>query len=357
MKFDKIALSYILMSYLIIFSLSRRITRTKDDITRNYKTASFIKIFADKLVNGGCNGYVTKEISAANPLIESYTIAKPKDDIPEEFKSKVQKVFLLFGEHPRELVAGQTGFKFLEYICSKAHLSKKDEENLLNIAKFKIILNANPTGRSYLETNKNDSNKVQKRSNARDIDLNRNWPLGFVKFTSREAILKKKLDQDYGGASAFSEPETVAIKDSIDSFKPRVFLTVHSGMEVLMMPYGYKETQVEETNYNNMIGVLNDIKNNHCSKCKVGPLSAVLGYASGGNCLDYAYECLGVPYAFAWEIYAGPSTATTIEQFTPNGLFNINDVTKNWVSAIERMTKSIWKISDDGIRRAPSTEC
>ena len=114
MKFDRIALSYLLISYLIIFSFSRRITRTKDDITRNYKTASFIKSFADKLTNGGCNGYVTKEISVANPLIESYIIAKPISDIPEEMKAKVQKVFLLFGEHPRELVAGQTGYKFLE---------------------------------------------------------------------------------------------------------------------------------------------------------------------------------------------------------------------------------------------------
>ena len=113
MKFDRIALSYLLISYLIIFSFSRRITRTKDDITRNYKTASFIKSFADKLTNGGCNGYVTKEISVANPLIESYIIAKPISDIPEEMKAKVQKVFLLFGEHPRELVAGQTGYKFL----------------------------------------------------------------------------------------------------------------------------------------------------------------------------------------------------------------------------------------------------
>lgn len=348
---------YCTLFYLALLSSSRRLLRTKDDITRNYKTASFVKSFADKLVNGGCNGYVTKEISLANPLIESYIIAKPENDIPEGMRTKITKVFLLFGEHPRELVAGQTGFKFLEYICSKAHLSKENDANLLNLAKYKIILNGNPTGRAYLESNKNDVTKVQKRSNARDIDLNRNWPLGFVKFTSKEAIAKKKLDQDYGGTHAFSEPETVAIKDSIDSFKPRVFLTVHSGMEVLMMPYGYIETPVETTYYNNMIGVLNEIKDNHCSKCKVGSLAGVLGYASGGNCLDYAYECLGVPFAFAWEIYAGPSTATSIEQYTPNGLFNINDVTKNWVSAIERMTKSIWNISDDGVRRPAGSGC
>jgi hypothetical protein len=325
------------------------------ELIKNYKTGAQLKEMADKLVlNCGCS---SKEIISTSPEIIAYTVKKCPEEIPEAMRSKVQKVFLLFGEHPRELLSPQTGIKFMEFLCRKATLAKMDDTNSLNKNIFKIILNANPNGKAYLEANTNDSKKMSKRSNTNDVDLNRNWSLGFKKFTLKETVSKMKLDQTYGGEEAFSEPETVALKNSLTDFKPRIFLSLHSGMESLFIPYGYLQTAVEGNNLNDLMSVSDEIKKNYCPKCTSGSLSSALGYASGGNCLDYAYDCVGAPYAFAWEIYNGPAASTGIEQFAPNGLFTINDITANWIKAIDHMTTMIYKREDNGERRKAVEGC
>ena len=47
------------------------------------------------------------------------------------------------------------------------------------------------------------------------------------------------ISQTNSGDLPFSETETQAIKDSLERFNPKVFLTVHSGAMGMYIPYAY----------------------------------------------------------------------------------------------------------------------
>lgn len=60
-----------------------------------------------------------------------------------------------------------------------------------------------------------------KRTNARGVDLNRNFP-------ARNWVKGKPDNRNYGGASAGSEVETKALIRTIDQLKPRLIITIHA---------------------------------------------------------------------------------------------------------------------------------
>jgi len=179
---------------LCIFIQTCRSSNLKDDFSRNYKTTDDINKLGKRLLTN-CGGYLTKTVIQASPLIESFDIQKPVDKVPLTMQSKRQKVFILCGEHPRELIAQQSCFKYVEWLCTAGVRNMKEGPLDKNI--FKIILNANPTGKSYLEKFKTDSLKVMKRSNARDIDPNRNWDLGFLKWIRGGSGSQEGMDSSF----------------------------------------------------------------------------------------------------------------------------------------------------------------
>jgi len=85
-----------------------------------------------------------------------------------------QKIFYLFGEHPRELISSETGLNLAKTLCGVQEYSKDrpfiNINNLLQTNIFQIVINANPLGR--LEVEKGD---FCKRTNEHGVDLNRNW--------------------------------------------------------------------------------------------------------------------------------------------------------------------------------------
>jgi len=133
-----------------------------------------------------------------------------------------------------------------------------------------------------------------------------------------------------------------------------VFLSLHSGALGMFMPYAYRDEPVTYK-HDEMLSVLNALKQKFCTKCSVGQLSKII-YKVGGNCLDYAYECLGVPFAFAWEIYEDNSSSS-IGQFTPTGSDAISNETKKWKGAVTEMANLIYDMPRETEVRVPSNEC
>lgn len=84
-----------------------------------------------------------------------------------EVEHEPLKLFLLFGEHARELISPETGLLFLETYCSsnEAYVQKMRSKYTIQ-----MILNANPISRKEVE--KGD---YCKRMNPNGVDLNRNW--------------------------------------------------------------------------------------------------------------------------------------------------------------------------------------
>merc|ERR1719473_1445990 len=51
--------------------------------------------------------------------------------------------------------------------------------------------------------------------------------------------------------------------------------------------------------------MLEDLDQNHC-QCPFGAAGKEVGYPCPGTCLDWVYDQLKTPYAFAFEIYTSP---------------------------------------------------
>jgi protein MpaA len=68
-----------------------------------------------------------------------------------------------------------------------------------------------------------DGYATNKRTNARGVDLNRNFPA-----SNYRTVMQTKSPKGRYGASAASEPETRALLRALDTFNPRLIISIHS---------------------------------------------------------------------------------------------------------------------------------
>jgi len=205
------------------------------------------------------------------------------------------KAMLVFGEHAREIITGESALGLVRTLCGKGPGSERAKSVLQN-AEFVIVPNANPLGRKQVE-----EGYYCKRTNEDRVDLNRNWS-----DEHRDTSLEKG-DEMYPGSAGFSEPETQMLKEIVDGEKPNIYLSVHSGAYLLGMPYGFAADELpKKEDETAMMEVLKPISDHYCGGgCPYGNLAEMINYDNPGCDIDYVYESLGTPYVFTWEIYVG----------------------------------------------------
>lgn len=204
-------------------------------------------------------------------------------------KIKKDNIYLLAGEHPREMISPEFMLHFVTFLCENQNTSAK---KILEKNNFRIVVNANPNGRIKVE-----NGDYCRRTNNNNIDLNRNWDYFFGKDINQS--------EENSGKKPFSEVESVFIRDTIKNFNAKLFLTVHSGTMALFHPYAYSHKRDHnEINLDKMKEILNKLQQKYCKNCDMGSPSALIGYQSSGTCLDYIYDNFKVPYSLAWEIYS-----------------------------------------------------
>jgi hypothetical protein len=219
----------------------------------------------------------------------------------------VNRVFILFGEHSRELISPESGLYFLQVLCGKVEPNKgafleSGAANVLQDSEFQIVLNGNPHSRRKVE-----QGSYCLRTNPDGVDLNRNWD---EKWEREEATFGGDSNP---GPTPFSEPETRIFKRLVTDFQPTTFLTVHSGTGGMYMPWAYDTEHLGDYNQHPMMEVLRSLDKKHC-ECPFGAAGREVGYPCPGTCLDYAYGVLETPYVFAFEIYSSPENDEDLKQ-------------------------------------------
>jgi len=132
-------------------------------------------------------------------------------------------------------------------------------------------------------------------------DANRNFDF----FWMAAGASNNPCSDTYAGPSAWSEPETAAIRDFYMPIASRVrmFLSMHSFGQYLLMPYGHQTTP--SSNHANLTSVgnagANAIRNMNGTDYLVGSSSTVL-YATSGTSRDWAFGAGGVPLSFTFEV-------------------------------------------------------
>jgi hypothetical protein len=262
-----------------------------------YHTSDEIHAELQRL-SSNCNGMLQvgtaekTDGSGNSARIDYVTVTKPG-------ATPKNKMFMLFGEHARELISPESSLHFIKSLCGETNVQAAQA---LDNTQFQIVVNGNPNSRRKVE-----GGDYCLRVNQDGVDLNRNWDE------------KWQADSDFGGAdtnpgsAAFSEAETRIFKDLVTDFKPTTFLTIHSGTMGMYMPWAYDREHLATRNNKNMMDVLVKLDKDHC-QCPFGAAGREVGYSCPGTCLDYVYDKLNCSYSYAFEIYTGPDYRDNLQE-------------------------------------------
>ena len=177
---------------------------------------------------------------------------------------------------------------FMWYMLENYDSDPKVKEILDNTA-LHFIPMVNPDGYKFNQTNNPNGGEFW-RKNRRDngdgtfgVDLNRNY--GFQWGNDNIGSSPDSDSQIYRGPSAFSEPETQAVKFYCEQNNFTFALNYHTFGNLLIYPWGYNDTPTPENEYFTAVSKELTKANNYF----YGTGSETVGYVVNGDSDDWMY--------------------------------------------------------------------
>lgn len=134
-----------------------------------------------------------------------------------------------------------------------------------------------------------DGHHYNSRLNGATVNVNRNFPVGW------KAVDENAVFNDPGPYPA-SEPETQAVLDTIDALEPDYLNSFHTGIELMLYPWGYTEEYPEDMQtFDRICKEIGEPDRDFC-----GPVFETI-YPASGVTTDTAYERYGT-VAFTYEL-------------------------------------------------------
>jgi predicted deacylase len=197
------------------------------------------------------------------------------------------------GQHAREWISMATATCIADELVT--HADDPEIDSLLSQLTFVIVPVVNPDGFAYTFTD--DRFWRKNRRDGFGVDTNRNFGVAW----GGPGASDEPEAGNYHGESAFSEPETAALRDlamSYDNLKSHVDL--HSFGQLVLFPWGYTEELAPA--HDTLSTVASDMTE---AMDEVGatytPLMGTMLYPAAGNATDWFYGELGA-YAFTYEL-------------------------------------------------------
>jgi hypothetical protein len=128
--------------------------------------------------------------------------------------------------HAREPMGMEATVRFMKYLCENYNTDPVVAD-LVNNREFYFIPVVNPDGYEYNRTTYPGGGGMwRKNRHGNGIDLNRNW--GYMWGYDDIGSSPNSGDETYRGASAFSEPETQALRQYVDSHHFSIGMNFHT---------------------------------------------------------------------------------------------------------------------------------
>ncbi len=160
--------------------------------------------------------------------------------------------------HAREVITPELLIYFLTHLANN-YGTDPTVTDLVDNREMWFVLNVNPDGYRYNQTiapNGGGMWRKNRRQNpdfiSHGIDLNRNF--GYMWGYDNSGSSPDMDDDTYRGPSAFSEPETQAIRDFITAHNFIITVYYHSYSNLVLWPWGYAYIYTPEQNLFQAIG-------------------------------------------------------------------------------------------------------
>ncbi|KAH9630256.1 hypothetical protein HF086_012441 [Spodoptera exigua] len=185
-------------------------------------------------------------------------------------------------------------------ICTVSVIGKSVEGRDIKVKKH-IIPVLNPDGYEYTHTHERmwRKNRARYGGECVGVDLNRNFSNG------EEGSSDEPSHVFYRGPAPFSEPETVAVRDTIlGSVTPfKVFISFHSYFELIIFPWGNRQDPCPD--YLHLLEggtvMARAIHETSGKTYKVGSTKDLTYYACGTS-IDWSYSIAKIPYSYMVEL-------------------------------------------------------
>ena len=363
--------------YLVIFSLSKQEEKIEEG---KNKFQELINKYLSKLdINN--NAYLSYDqyISLLNTLSVNYSdyltvssIGKTSlgNDIPLiSMKSPLidkeqinNKSGMLFNgmHHGREPVSMMMNIYLILHLLS---LPKEYLHLILSFTNiyFIPIINIDTykyNSEMYFKTR--DIRKMMARKNRREIktkkcrdedigvDLNRNYDYDFAK--DNEGSSNDPCQEDYRGEKPFSEPETKAIKDFVDSHPNiKIVYNYHTWGNLIITPFNCLKKKDSEnlikTKYPLHYNIYEDFKNEAQFPINFlfGNADKTIKYITNGDATDWFLGKKNI-LSFSPELGNGNSNS---DYFYPNRNISFDVLEKNLVSGLYAIQKSMFYLKGE----------
>lgn len=208
--------------------------------------------------------------------------------------------------HAREPMSMTQMIYFMCYALEKYGIDP-EMTNMINNRELFFIPCLNPDGYVYNQsTNANGGgmwrkNRKKNSTSSYGVDLNRNYSYkwGYDNTGSSPTT----TSDTYRGLSAFSEPETKAIRDFIIANPFKFVLNYHSYGNYLLNPYSYL---INVTNPDSTIFRLRGIQLNENGVLKAGTAFQTVNYPANGDAIDWSHgEQITKPKIFGYTSEVG----------------------------------------------------
>ncbi|KAI1285868.1 Carboxypeptidase A2 [Halotydeus destructor] len=198
------------------------------------------------------------------------------------------------GIHAREWVAPATAIYLLNRLMSDDVVSNSRDINVQILREsfdWYIVPVLNPDGYVHSWT----------KDRLWRVDLNRNFEVGF----GGPMTSGNPCSHSFKGDRAFSEMETLAVRNTLLSIREdvKVYVSLHSYSQLWMIPYAH--TMEKPANYESQIQLLKKVteavKAANGQSYSFGTMSSML-YPAGGASPDWVYKLVGVSHSYLVEL-------------------------------------------------------
>ncbi|XP_022823025.1 carboxypeptidase B-like isoform X2 [Spodoptera litura] len=205
--------------------------------------------------------------------------------------------------HPREWIS----VAVITYIADMLVKNFHSLSSAITSKDWHIIPVLNPDGYEYTHTHERMWRKNRARYGGQcvGVDLNRNFSYGWGQINGEEGSSDEPSHIFYRGPAPFSEPETVAVRDTIlGSITPfKVFISFHSYFELIIFPWGNRQDPCPD--YLHLLEggtvMARAIHETSGKTYKVGNTKDLTYYACGTS-IDWSYSIAKIPYSYMVEL-------------------------------------------------------
>lgn len=203
------------------------------------------------------------------------------------------------GHHAREHVSMEIPVRLIRYLLEEYEKKNPRVVSILNNYEVFIIPRLNADGADFdVATGSYRSwrkNRTKNSDGVFGVDLNRNYGYGWG--GAGASVFTK--DETYRGPSAFSEPETQAIKSWIEQTPQiSVLLSYHTFSQLVMWPWGHLSGKISEAKD---LNVFETMGKKMAAMTGYRPMKSGDLYLASGDTCDWAYGEHGI-FAFTFEL-------------------------------------------------------